>query len=163
MLALTLFAPAVLNDGDSFWHLAAGDWIIAHRAVPRTDPFSYTFAGAPWVAHEWLSEVLMAAAFRAAGWSGVVVLTALAAALAFFQLARHLGRWLAAGPSLLLLLLAGSCIASNLDAARLWDTLDHSRAGQACSQAAGRPAALVSDLRGRGGGGPRGWMLKRCA
>ena len=115
MLAITLFAPAgVLRDGDSFWHVAAGDWIIAHGAVPHADPFSYTFAGAPWVAHEWLSEVLMAAAFRVAGWSGVVVLTALAAALAMFQLARHLGRWLPAGPSLLLLLLAGCCISSYL-------------------------------------------------
>ena len=114
MLALTLFGPGVLRDGDSFWHLAAGEWMLAHRAVPHEDPFSYTFAGAPWVAHEWLSEVLMAASFRAAGWSGVVVLTALAAALAMFQLAHHLGRWLPAGPSLLLLLLAGSCIASYL-------------------------------------------------
>lgn len=113
MFALTLFAPGMLNDGDSFWHLAVGDWIIAHRAVPHTDPFSYTFAGAPWVSHEWLSEVLMAASFRAAGWSGVVVLTALAAALALFQLTHHLGRWLPAGPSLLLLLLAGSCIVSS--------------------------------------------------
>ena len=116
MFAITLFAPALLNDGDTFWHLAAGDWIIAQRTVPHTDPFSYTFAGAPWVAHEWLSEVLMAASFRAAGWSGVIVLTALAAALAMFQLARHLGRWLPAGPSLLLLLLAAACIATKLQA-----------------------------------------------
>lgn len=114
MLAVTLFAPVVLTDGDSFWHLTAGDWMIAHRAVPHADPFSYTFAGAPWVAHEWLSEILMAAAFQAAGWSGVTVLTALAAALAFFQLARHLGRWLPAGPSLLLLLLGGACVSSHL-------------------------------------------------
>ena len=114
MLTLTLFAPGVLNDGDCFWHLVAGDWIIAHRMVPHADPFSYSFAGAPWVAHEWLSEVLMAAAFRAEGWSGVVVLAALATALVFFQLGRHLGRWLPAGPTLLLLLLAGACLASNL-------------------------------------------------
>ena len=114
MLALTLFGPGVLRDGDSFWHLAAGDWMIGHGTVPHEDPFSYTFAGAPWVPHEWLSEILMAASFRAAGWSGVVVLTALAAALAMFQLARHLGRWLPAGPSLLLLLLAGSCITVTL-------------------------------------------------
>lgn len=114
MLAITLFAPGVLKDGDSFWHLAAGDWMLAHGAVPYADPFSHTLAGAPWMSHEWLSEVLIAAAFRAAGWSGVVVLTALGAALALFQLARHLGRWLPAGPSLLLLLLAGSCIGSYL-------------------------------------------------
>jgi len=116
MFAMTLFAPVVLNDGDTFWHLAAGDWIITQRMVPHTDPFSYTFAGAPWVAHEWLSEVLMAASFRVAGWSGVVVLTALAAGLTMFQLARHLGRWLSAGPSLLLLLLATACIATKLQA-----------------------------------------------
>lgn len=114
MLVTTLFAPGVLGDGDSFWHLSAGDWIIAHGAVPHADTFSYTFAGAPWMAHEWLSEVLFAAAFHAAGWSGVVALTALAAALALFQLARHLGRWLPAGPSMLLLLLAGSCICPSL-------------------------------------------------
>ncbi len=111
MLAITLFVPAiVLRDGDSFWHVTVGDWIIAHGAVPHADPFSYTFAGAPWAAHEWLSEVLMAAAFRLAGWSGVIVLTALAVALALFQLARHIGHWLPAGPSLLLLLLAGCCV-----------------------------------------------------
>lgn len=114
MLVLALFAPGVLNDGDSFWHLAAGKWIIAHRAVPHADPFSYSFAGASWMAHEWLSEVLMAASFRAGGWSGVVVLTAIAAALTFYQLGHHLGRWLSTGPSLLLLLLAASCIAPNL-------------------------------------------------
>ena len=102
MLALTLFVPGVLNDGDSFWHLAAGD------------PFSFSFAGAPWGAQEWLSEVLMAESLRVGGWSGVVVLAALAAALAAFQLARHLERWLPPGPSLLLLLLAGSCMAPSL-------------------------------------------------
>ena len=38
--------------------------------------------GAPWVAHEWLSEVLMTLAFRLGGWSGVVLLTGAAAASA---------------------------------------------------------------------------------
>jgi hypothetical protein len=114
MLALTLFAPGVLNDGDTFSHIAAGDWMIAHRGVPYTDPFSFSDAGAPWVAHEWLAEILMAAAFGAAGWAGVVGLTALAAALAFFQLGRHLTRWVASGPALLMLLLAGACIVPGL-------------------------------------------------
>jgi hypothetical protein len=36
--------------------------------------------GAPWVAHEWLSEVLLVLAFRLGGWSGVVLLTGAAAA-----------------------------------------------------------------------------------
>jgi hypothetical protein len=114
MFALALFAPGVLNDGDSFLHVTAGEWMIAHRAVPHTDPFSFSRAGAPWVSHEWLAEILMAAAFRLQGWGGVVVLTASAAALAMFQLARHLARWLPAGANLFLLLLAGVCIAPGL-------------------------------------------------
>jgi len=46
----------VFIDPDSYWHLAAGRWIIEHRTIPTTDPFSWTFAGSPWLAHEWLSE-----------------------------------------------------------------------------------------------------------
>lgn len=110
VLALTLFTPSVIDDGDTFLHVTAGDWMITHHAIPHSDPFSYSRLGAPWVAHEWLSEILMAAAFRAAGLSGVVVLTAAALALAFFQLGRHVRRWLPADSSLLLLLLAVACI-----------------------------------------------------
>ncbi|MGO9485679.1 MAG: hypothetical protein ACLPX9_14000, partial [Rhodomicrobium sp.] len=68
---LCLFDTRILRDGDTYMHIVAGDWILQHRAVPSTDPFSYTFAGAPWVAHEWLSELVMAAAYRLGGWSGV--------------------------------------------------------------------------------------------
>src|SRR5579883_2257403 len=56
--AAALISPTVLDDGDTWWHLAAGDWIIAHHAIPRVDPFSFTMAGAPWTAHEWLAELL---------------------------------------------------------------------------------------------------------
>ncbi|MGI8840415.1 MAG: hypothetical protein ACR2F8_06510 [Caulobacteraceae bacterium] len=98
--ALALFAVCLVDqpmfaDGDSNWHVAAGRWILAHRAVPLVDPFSYTALGRPWVAHEWLSEVLMALAWRAAGWSGVMVLIAAAAAtslaLVTAELRRSLG------------------------------------------------------------------------
>jgi len=40
MLAVALFVPGVLNDADTFWHITAGEWMIAHGAVPHTDPFS---------------------------------------------------------------------------------------------------------------------------
>ena len=109
-----IYVPGVLNDGDTFLHITAGDWMITHHTVLHTDPFSYSRAGDPWISHEWLAEVLMAAAFRAAGLSGVLVLTGAAMALTFFQLGRHLGRWLPTRASLLLLLLAASCIAPSL-------------------------------------------------
>ena len=118
MVALVLFSAGVLGDGDTFSHIAAGGWMIDHRAVLGSDPFSFSRQGAPWVAHEWLAEVVMAAAFRAAGWSGVVVLTALAAGAAFFQLGRHLSRWLPAGAALLLMVLGGGvCDAGHAGAA----------------------------------------------
>lgn len=114
ILAAALFAPQVLNDGDTFSHIATGHWILAHRAIPTTDPFSHSFAGAPWVAHEWLAEVMLALADAAAGWSGTVALTVAAAALAFFNLARHLGRFLPPGPTLLLVLLAAASVAPGM-------------------------------------------------
>ena len=82
LFALAAFSPAVLGDGDTFSHLATGEWIIAHGAAPRADPFSHSMPGAPWIAHEWLSEVLLALAFRLGGWSGVVLMTGAAAASA---------------------------------------------------------------------------------
>lgn len=72
------FAKSIFNDGDTGWHLAAGDWIIGHRAIPHSDVFSFTLRGHPWVAHEWLAELIMAAAFRSAGWSGLALATAAA-------------------------------------------------------------------------------------
>ncbi|NQE63194.1 hypothetical protein [Caulobacter sp. RHG1] len=90
MLALILFAPPVLNDGDSYWHLATGQWILAHGRVPTHDPFSFTIPGAPWVAHEWLSELLMALGYSLAGWSGTLALFALAVGAAAWMLVRRL-------------------------------------------------------------------------
>jgi hypothetical protein len=82
LFALAVFAPQVLGDGDTWSHVATGEWIIAHGAVPRADPFSHSMAGAPWTAHEWLSEILLTLAFRFGGWNGVVLLTGAAAASA---------------------------------------------------------------------------------
>jgi len=114
VFALAAFSPAVLNDGDTWSHVATGQWILQHGAIPRVDPFSYSFAGAPWTAHEWLSEVLFALAFRGAGWGGVALLTAAAAALATFVMAREAARSLAGIPLLVVTALAASLIAPGL-------------------------------------------------
>ncbi len=111
---LCLFDTRILRDGDTYMHIVAGDWILQHRAVPSTDPFSYTFAGAPWVAHEWLSELVMAAAYRLGGWSGVTILCGGALALTLGLLARHLSRWLDPLSASLTLLTGAGCIAGSL-------------------------------------------------
>ncbi len=93
-LARALAQPtALLNDPDTYLHVAAGRWMLAHAALPTHDPFSHTFAGAVWVPHEWLAEVILAAVYRAAGWSGLVLLTALSFALSVALLTRFLLRW----------------------------------------------------------------------
>jgi len=80
-VSAVLLIPAVLgssqtifNDGDVSWHIATGQWILDHRAIPHADPFSFTWFGKPWVPIEWLSEVIYASAYRLAGYAGVAAL-----------------------------------------------------------------------------------------
>jgi len=47
-------------SGDVFWHLAAGQWMVAHHAVLTRDVFSYTVTGHPWHTPEWGFEVGLA-------------------------------------------------------------------------------------------------------
>lgn len=67
-------SQTIFNDGDTSWHIATGQWILQHHAIPRTDPFSFTWAGKPWVPIEWLAEVTYATAYKIAGYSGVSAL-----------------------------------------------------------------------------------------
>jgi hypothetical protein len=71
-------------DGDLFWHLASGRWIVEHGRVPRFDPFRFSAAERPWIDHEWLFQVVVYAVERAVGLDGLVV--ARAAALSGFGL-----------------------------------------------------------------------------
>jgi hypothetical protein len=100
---LLVLGARLLNDPDVYWHIAVGRWIIEHRAFPHVDPFSATMAGAPWIAKEWLSQLLYAGAHAVAGWPGVVVLAAAAIAATFALLAHFLLQKLAPLPALTLL------------------------------------------------------------
>jgi hypothetical protein len=80
----------VLLDGDTYTHIAAGEWILQHGTVPSYDPFSHSKPGAAWTAHEWLSEVVLALAQRVGGWTAVVAVSALAFATAMALLTRTL-------------------------------------------------------------------------
>lgn len=83
---------ALLHDPDTYLHLAAGRWMLAHRALPTSDPFSFTFAGAHWAPSEWLGELTLATVYRISGWGGTVVLTASCFGLAVGLLAWFLLR-----------------------------------------------------------------------
>ena len=89
-LGFLAYGSLLLGDGDTYWHIAAGRWIIEHAIVPVHDPFSHTMQGSPWTAHEWLSEVIMALTYQAFSWAGVIALTAAAFAGAIAILTRFL-------------------------------------------------------------------------
>lgn len=91
-LLLLLRGNDLLGDGDTYMHIAAGHWILQHRAIPTHDPFSHTMLGAPWTAHEWLSEVILATVHDMGGWTGLVAVTALAFAATLALLTRALQR-----------------------------------------------------------------------
>lgn len=105
-LLLMLLGPQLLSDPDSYSHIALGRWMLAHHAVPMADPFSQTMQGKPWIAFEWLSQVLLAGAYALGGWVAVIALTAAATGLAFALLARFVGREWKPLPTLMLLLMS---------------------------------------------------------
>lgn len=84
----------LLGDPDTYWHVAAGRWILEHGAVPFQDPFSHSMHGAPWTAHEWLAEIILALAHQTGGWAGVVAVAALAFAGTLAFLTRFLLKYL---------------------------------------------------------------------
>jgi ABC-type multidrug transport system fused ATPase/permease subunit len=72
-----------LADADIGWHIRTGEQILATHSLPRTDPFSSTMQGQPWVAWEWLYDMLLGILHRACGLNGVVWLCALLVAAIF--------------------------------------------------------------------------------
>ncbi len=81
--ALGMGARMMNIDGDLGRHLTIGRAILTSGQIPLRDVFSFTMTGQPLTPHEWLAQALFALAERAAGFSGVAVLTALVIALAF--------------------------------------------------------------------------------
>jgi hypothetical protein len=77
-------------DPDMWWHVKVGDTLLATHHWPTTEPYSFTVAGQPWIAHEWLGDALFAGAFRLAGFPGLEALFILlgsATLLALYALA----------------------------------------------------------------------------
>ena len=66
-----------ITDNDIWMNIRAGQWIVAHGAVPCTDPFSTYGQGRTWVAYSWLFEVLVHGLHEWLGLAGIVVYRAL--------------------------------------------------------------------------------------
>jgi len=88
IFCLGMLSPEI-RDSDFWWHLRTGQYIVETQSLPVPDPFADTTAAAPLaypgelsvrrfnLTHEWLAQALFYAAYRAAGFPGVVALRAL--------------------------------------------------------------------------------------
>ena len=82
-LAIALASIGPVRNYDFFWHLATGRWIVEHRALPLTDPFTTASDRSPWINGEWLFEVVLYGFERAAGLTGLIWIRALFIAALF--------------------------------------------------------------------------------
>src|SRR5215469_4436880 len=85
LLASLLFTPLsvkLLGDAGIGWHIRTGQLILTTHAIPRVDPFSIQ-ANEPWIAWEWLYDVIVGWLESHSGLNGVVWLTAVVIASTF--------------------------------------------------------------------------------
>jgi hypothetical protein len=73
-------------DTDFWWHLKVGEDILATHHWPSTDPYSFTASGHPWIAAEWLGDVLFAAVERIGGLPALALLLILISAAVILAL-----------------------------------------------------------------------------
>lgn len=85
-LALLLIVIGIvpLTGSDDVWsHIAVGQWIVEHRAVPRHNLFTWHHQTHPWVAHSWLSQVIFYGLWRVGGTVAIVLLRLVAVTICF--------------------------------------------------------------------------------
>jgi hypothetical protein len=63
-------------ESDTFWEIRTGFVTLHRRAIPSSDPFSWTANGHQWTLNSWAFNVVEAAVYRIAGLAAVAVLSA---------------------------------------------------------------------------------------
>ena len=111
LLLVLVFSQAFVNiyDFDVWFHIEAGEYMLANWEIPDSDVFSYTALGSPWIVHEWLFEVLIYIVY-AAGTLGAVTLFKALVLCALFAVYLRLFKRLSISPALTLVLLTVASI-----------------------------------------------------
>jgi hypothetical protein len=89
---MTLGRDKFFGDPGSLWHIVVGQRILSTGELVRTDPFSFTAAGEPWLSQAWLFDVGVALLYRAAGLSAILLAHATVVCGLFAWLARRARR-----------------------------------------------------------------------
>ncbi len=88
MIAGIINSGLILKEPDICFLLSVGRWIVEHRSLPQTDPFSYGYLladpGRPYVIYQWLSATLFYLIEKYCTTTGLLVLSAVLTAHAFF-------------------------------------------------------------------------------
>lgn len=74
LLLIANLALTRQNDPDLFWHLLVAEKTSVLGGPPSSDLLSWWSGGTPWVAHEWLGELLLLGAFRVGGFPATSLL-----------------------------------------------------------------------------------------
>ena len=74
-LAGLALGTTALGDNSFFTHLATGRLLLDH-GIPKSDPYSFTAPGHPWVVQSWLPSLLYGLVDRSWGGHGLVLLRA---------------------------------------------------------------------------------------
>ncbi len=79
-----------LPDPDMWGNVRFGQEFLSQHTFVLHDTYTYTEAGHPWTGHEWLSEVLLAAAYNHAGVLGLILLKLACTSIVILALAKSL-------------------------------------------------------------------------
>jgi hypothetical protein len=101
-----LITVLIRTEVDPYFHIRVGEWIVNHLQVPHTGIFSQNQENTPWIAHSWLSEVIMYGIFHAAGWPGLIVMGVVATTASILIMLKYLLEQLSPIRALCLTLLA---------------------------------------------------------
>jgi len=77
-------------DLDLWGHLVYGQHMLHSGAIPKTDIYSWTAQGQPWINHEWIAEIILAIFYTAWGGPGILLLK-MVVGLAAFAVCLRLG------------------------------------------------------------------------
>jgi len=72
-----------IDEPDIWWHLRDARSLLQAHVFLRSDTYTYTAAGSPWINFEWLSEVPYYLAYHAAGLKGILMVYFLVLALIY--------------------------------------------------------------------------------
>lgn len=98
LVALLCSFSTGISGNDFWWHVKVGQWIAENGKVPAVDVFSWygTANQVPWIAHEWLSDVILYWVFSCFGTVGIFVMSVSAAVgmliLLWKQAEKHLAQ-----------------------------------------------------------------------